>query len=27
LFENGYKIFQMKDIVYNNEEELHIKGY
>jgi peptidoglycan/xylan/chitin deacetylase (PgdA/CDA1 family) len=27
LFENGYKIFQMKDIVYNNEEELHIKGH
>jgi peptidoglycan/xylan/chitin deacetylase (PgdA/CDA1 family) len=27
LFENGYKIFQMKDIVYDNEEELHIKGY
>lgn len=26
LFENGYKIFQMKDIVYDNEE-LHIKGY
>jgi hypothetical protein len=26
LFENGYKIFQMKDIVYGNEE-LHIKGY
>ena len=27
LFENGYKIFQMKDIVYNNEEGLHIKGH
>lgn len=27
LFENGYKIFQMKDIVYNNEEGLRIKGY
>ena len=27
LFENGYKIFQMKDIVYDNEEGLHIKGY
>lgn len=27
LFENGYKIFQMRDIVYDNEEELHIKGY
>ena len=27
LFENKYKIFQMKDIVYDNEEELHIKGY
>jgi peptidoglycan/xylan/chitin deacetylase (PgdA/CDA1 family) len=27
LFENGYKIFQMKGIVYNNEEGLHIKGY
>ena len=27
LFENGYKIFQMKDIVYYNEEGLHIKGY
>ena len=26
LFENGYKIFQMKDIVYD-EEGLHIKGY
>lgn len=26
LFENGYKIFQMKDIVYDNEE-LYIKGY
>lgn len=26
LFENGYKTFQMKDIVYDNEE-LHIKGY
>ena len=26
LFENRYKIFQMKDIVYDNEE-LHIKGY
>ena len=26
LFENGYKIFQMKDIVYDNEG-LHIKGY
>ena len=27
LFENGYKIFQMKDIVYNNEEGLHIKEH
>ena len=27
LFENGYKIFQMKDIVYDNEEGLHIKGH
>jgi hypothetical protein len=27
LFENKYKIFQMKDIVYDNEEGLHIKGY
>jgi hypothetical protein len=27
LFENGYKIFQMKDIVYDDEEGLHIKGY
>jgi hypothetical protein len=28
LFKNGYKIFQMKDIVYYNEEGLlHIKGY
>ena len=27
LFENGYKIFQMKDIVYDNEKGLHIKGY
>jgi peptidoglycan/xylan/chitin deacetylase (PgdA/CDA1 family) len=27
LFEKGYKIFQMKDIVYDNEEGLHIKGY
>jgi len=27
LFENGYKIFQMKDIIYNNEEGLHIKGH
>jgi peptidoglycan/xylan/chitin deacetylase (PgdA/CDA1 family) len=27
LFENGYKVFQMKDIVYDNEEGLHIKGY
>ncbi len=27
LFENGYKIFQMRDIVYDNEEELHIIGY
>ena len=27
LFENGYKIFQMKDIVYNNEEGLQIKGH
>jgi peptidoglycan/xylan/chitin deacetylase (PgdA/CDA1 family) len=27
LFENGYKVFQMKDIVYNNEEGLHIKGH
>ena len=27
LFENGYKIFQMKDIVYYHEEGLHIKGY
>ncbi len=26
LFENEYKIFQMKDIVYDNEG-LHIKGY
>ena len=26
LFENGFKIFQMKDIVYDNEE-LHIRGY
>jgi peptidoglycan/xylan/chitin deacetylase (PgdA/CDA1 family) len=27
LFENGYKICQMKDIVYNNEEGLHIKEH
>src|SRR5215204_3493602 len=27
LFENGYKIFQMNDIVYDNEEGLHIKGH
>src|SRR5688572_9966658 len=27
LFENGFKIFQMKDIAYDNEEGLHIKGY
>jgi peptidoglycan/xylan/chitin deacetylase (PgdA/CDA1 family) len=27
LFENGYKIFQMKDIVYDNKEGLHIKRY
>ncbi len=26
LFENGYKIFQMKDIVYD-DKGLHIKGY
>jgi peptidoglycan/xylan/chitin deacetylase (PgdA/CDA1 family) len=26
LFDNGYKIFQMKDIVYDNER-LHIQGY
>ena len=26
LFENGYKIFQMKNIV-NDNEELHVKGY
>ncbi len=26
LFKNGYKIFQMKDIIYDNEEGLHIKG-
>ena len=26
LFENGYKIFQMKDMVYDNEG-LHIRGY
>jgi peptidoglycan/xylan/chitin deacetylase (PgdA/CDA1 family) len=26
LLENGYKIFQMKDIIYN-DEGLHIKGY
>ncbi len=27
LFKNGYKIFQMKDIIYDNEEGLHIKGH
>jgi peptidoglycan/xylan/chitin deacetylase (PgdA/CDA1 family) len=27
LFENGYKIFQMEDMVYDNEEGLHIKRY
>jgi hypothetical protein len=27
LYENGYKIFQMKDIVYDNKEGLHIKRY
>jgi hypothetical protein len=27
LFKNGYKIFQMKDIVFYNEEGLHIRGY
>jgi peptidoglycan/xylan/chitin deacetylase (PgdA/CDA1 family) len=27
LFDNGYKIFQMKDIVYNNEKGLRIKGH
>lgn len=27
LFKNGYKIFQMMDIVYDNEEGLHIKGH
>ena len=27
LFKNGYKIFQMKDIIYDNEQELHIKGH
>ena len=27
LFKNGYKILQMKDIIYDNEEELHIKGH
>jgi hypothetical protein len=25
LYENGYEIFQMKDIIYDNE--LHIRGY
>ena len=25
LFKNGYEIFQMKDIIYDNE--LHIRGY
>jgi peptidoglycan/xylan/chitin deacetylase (PgdA/CDA1 family) len=27
LFKNGYKILQMKDIIYDNEEGLHIKGH
>ena len=27
LLKNEYKIFQMKDIVYDDEEGLHIKGY
>ena len=27
LFENGYKIFQMKDMVYDNVEGLHIQGH
>ena len=27
LFENGYKIFQMKDMVYDNSEGLHIQGH
>jgi peptidoglycan/xylan/chitin deacetylase (PgdA/CDA1 family) len=27
LFENGYKIFQMKDVVYDNEEGLHIQEH